>query len=292
MRDLEAVLIAGPTASGKSQAAMHLAETRNGVIINADSMQVYEEIPTLTARPSPEDEHALPHRLYGFRSGHDPYSVGAWLRDVETEIIQAREAGQTAFIVGGTGLYFLALLEGLSPIPVIPDDIRRYWRAEALDKPAAELHERLNKCDPAMAETLEKADRQRIVRALEVLEATGKSLLDWQKIKPKPLLDADNCDKRVIAPDREILYARCDLRFEEMLARGALAEVESFLTLGINPENPINGALGLRHLVGVISGEIDLEAATELAKRDTRRYAKRQMSWLRRNMIAWKWENT
>ena len=289
MSDPEAVLIAGPTASGKSEAAMQLAGNCNGVIINADSMQVYEEVPTLTARPGPQDERAFPHRLYGIRSGHDPYSVGAWLRDVEGELQRARDAGQRPIIVGGTGLYFLALLEGLSPVPDIPVDIRRHWRAEALEKPGSELHEQLNQRDPAMARTLEKADRQRIVRALEVLEATGKSLLEWQKIKPAPLLDADKCEKLVIAPERAILYDRCDRRFEEMLERGALAEVETFLTLGIDPENPINGALGLRHLIDVIRHKMDLETATELSKRDTRRYAKRQMSWLRRNMIAWKW---
>jgi tRNA dimethylallyltransferase len=285
--DKSVTLIAGPTASGKSALATRRARMRGGIVVNADSMQVYREIRILTARPTEAEEAAAPHRLYGFRPAAEAYSVAEWLRDLTPLVAAAREGGPPLVIVGGTGLYFKALLEGLSPVPDIPDDIRGRWRAEGAAKDSAELHAILRQRDPAMAARLVPSDPQRIVRALEVLDATGRSLLDWRQVQGEPLLREGEAELLYVSPPRETLYARCDARLDRMLEAGALDEVRSLAALGLDPRLPVMRALGVRPLLAHTQGLLAFDAALTDAKTETRRYAKRQLTWARRNMIAW-----
>ena len=282
-----AVLIAGPTASGKSELGLSLAKALDGVIINADSMQVYDALPILTARPGPEEMARAPHRLYGFVTPEMSYSVGQWLKDVAAAIDEVRASGKMPIILGGTGLYFSGLLKGLSPIPDISEDVRQYWRGEARRLSGPELHEILQVRDRQMAERLKPGDVQRIVRALEVITDSGQSLLDWQKIPGTALLNENDVAGLVVMPDRAELYGRTDARFDWMIENGALDEVRGLVDLGLDPGLPVMRALGVRDLMLHLSGELSLEDAVIEAKTQTRRYAKRQMTWLRRNMIAW-----
>jgi tRNA dimethylallyltransferase len=282
-----AILIAGPTASGKSALGLELAQKRNGVIINADSMQVYADLSLLTARPSPEELRQAPHAMYGFVAATDAYSVGRWLIDARHAINEARDRNQTPIILGGTGLYFLALLEGLSPVPEIPDDIRRHWRDEAGRLGPGELHQQLAARDPETAARLAPADTQRITRALEVLDATGRSLTDWQRQPGVPLLDAATTERLVVSPPRDVLHARANQRFDLMMATGALDEVAQLAALNLSSELPIMRALGVRPLLELLAGKLDRETAIEQAKAETRQYQKRQTTWLRRQMSAW-----
>jgi len=283
------ILIAGPTASGKSAFALDLAERRRGMIINADSMQVYRELRIVTARPAEVDQARAPHRLYGFRSGAAPYSVAQWLDDAAGAISEARAQSVIPIFVGGTGLYFKALLEGLSPVPEIPHDIRSYWRARAHAETPRVLHGLLAERDAAGAAQLRPSDTQRIVRALEVVEATGVSLTEWQQAAGTPLLDADRAEKYVVAPDRAALYRACDARAARMIEAGGLDEIASLLRLGLDPALPVMRAIGVRPLSAYLRGEIDLETALTRLQTETRRYAKRQVTWARRNMISWRW---
>lgn len=287
-RQETAILIAGPTASGKSALAMELAEAENGVVINADSMQVYRELRVLTARPSDEDEARLPHRLYGHVPGADGYSAGRYCKDAAAAIAAAQGEGQKPIIVGGTGLYFRALLGGLSPIPEIAPDVRSYWRGQGETLGPKRLHDELTRRDPEMASRLRPTDPQRLMRALEVLDSTGRSLADWQKQPGTPVLDGARCRKLIVLPERDLLYARCDQRFDMMLENGAVPEVQALLQLQLNPDLPIMRALGVRPIKQYIAGEITREDAVTFAKTETRQFAKRQMTWLRRNMCDWK----
>lgn len=280
-------LIAGPTASGKSALAMQLAREAGGLVVNADSMQVYKELRILTARPSEDDEAAVPHRLYGFRAASEAYSVAAWLADVAPLIEAARAGGPPLVITGGTGLYFKALLEGLSPVPEIPDAVRRHWRAESEASGSGALHAVLRERDPAMAERLAPTDPQRIVRALEVLEATGRSLLEWQSVAGKPLLAPGEAGLLYVCPPREVLYARCDARLDKMVAAGALDELNRLRELQLGPALPAMRALGVRPLLGYLDGVLEWQAALTAAKTETRQYAKRQLTWARSNMMSW-----
>lgn len=285
---LSPILIAGPTASGKSALAVAIAEHVGGVIINADSMQVYRELRILTARPSPDEEARLPHALYGFVPASEAYSAGRFVADVADALATARQAGRRAVIVGGTGLYFKALLEGLSPIPAIEAEIREHWRAEAERRGAADLHRDLAARDARMAERLASSDTQRIVRALEVIEQTGRSLADWQQVRGAPVIDEAQAVRLLVTLDREDLHARAGARFDRMIASGALDEVRALEALQLNPDLPAMRAIGVRPLLAVIRGECSLEAAAEAAKAETRQYIKRQETWIKRNMITWK----
>lgn len=283
-----AVLIAGPTASGKSQAALAVAERFGGAIVNADSMQVYRELRILSARPGEEDERRVPHRLYGCVPAAEAYSTGRWLADVARAVRELCEEGRLPVIVGGTGLYFQALLQGLAEVPPIPASIRERLRAELDGEGASALHQRLETCDPVLAERLERADGQRIVRGLEVFEATGRRLSEWQKDKGQgAVFDEADVAAFTLQPPRDELYARCDARFDAMMAAGALDEVRDLMALGLDPMLPAMKALGVRQLASHLRGETDLADAISDAKTWTRRYAKRQMTWLRGNMISW-----
>jgi tRNA dimethylallyltransferase len=286
--NLRVTLIAGPTASGKSALALTLAEQRGGIVVNADSMQVYKELRILTARPSPVDESRAPHRLYGMRPAADAYSVADWLDDVAPLIEAAREGGPPLVIVGGTGLYFKALLDGLSPVPDIPTDVREHWRQTGQRSGCTELHNELASRDPTMAARLRPSDPQRIIRALEVWDATGRSLGEWQELAGTPLLGAEEADMLYVATPRETTYARCDARVDEMIEAGALEEVRHLAALDLPPDRPAMRAHGVPHLTAFLRGQLSLEAAMHQTKLDTRHYVKRQLTWARRNMMSWK----
>jgi tRNA dimethylallyltransferase len=286
---IKAVLIAGPTASGKSGVGLELACRLGGTVINADSMQVYRELRVLTARPSESEEARAPHRLYGTFSAADACSVGRWLDDVAHALAEARWEGRLPILVGGTGLYFKALTDGLAPVPNIPAELRSYWREHAAARSSEALHQELAARDPAMAAKLKPADPQRIVRALEVIDATGISLAEWQGGSAAPLLAPSNVLTLVIAPERESLYATIDARFDRMIANGAIEEVCELLDLGLDPCLPAMRAHGVRELAAFLSGAVSREDAVAKAKTESRRYAKRQMTWLRRFMSDWQW---
>lgn len=287
MAEPRVILIAGPTASGKSGLALELAERLGGVVINADSMQVYRDLRVLTARPSAEDEARAPHALYGFVPAQEAYSAGRFAADAARAIAAARAGGHVPIVVGGTGLYFKALLQPLAPIPAIPDEIRAHWRAEALRLGPLRLHEVLEARDPATAARLMPSDPQRIVRALEVLEATGKPLIEWQKLSGEPVLGERETVRLVMTPERDWLLQRVDARLEAMMKDGALDEVRALDALKLPVSWPILGALGVQPLTAHLHGEIELEAAIERTRLDTRQYIKRQRTWLKRNMISW-----
>jgi tRNA dimethylallyltransferase len=281
------ILIAGPTASGKSALALAIAEHLDGIIINADSMQVYTELRILTARPSVPDEAKVPHRLYGHVPARDAYSAGRFVADVRAALAEAASLGRRPVIVGGTGLYFKALLEGLSPIPPVGAEVRAFWRREAERLGAAALHEILATRDAEMAARLEPSDTQRIVRALEVLDSSGRSLALWQSQPGEALLNDAACKKLLVLPDRAVLHARADARFDAMMAAGALDEVRALARLDLSSDLPAMRALGVAPLIAALRGEMPIADAVMTAKAQTRQYIKRQETWIGRNMIAW-----
>lgn len=282
-----AILIAGPTASGKSALALRFAQQRGGVVVNADSMQVYDGLRILTARPDETDLRQADHRLYGHVPPSHTYSTAEWLRDVVTILRQLE--GRTPIFVGGTGLYFTALIEGLSSMPDIPADIRAYWRDRLEAEGAPALHSLLSQRDAATAMRLKQADGQRIVRALEVLDASGQSISHWQSQRETPLIDLATSRAIVIEPDRAALAARISLRFDAMIEQGALEEAERVLALDLDPSMPVMKAIGLRELGSHLKGELALEEAVTRAKAATRQYAKRQMTWFR-NQFGEHWQ--
>jgi len=281
------ILIAGPTASGKSALALEMALRHGGAVINADSMQVYRELRILTARPTPEEEAQVPHYLFGHVSVRDAYSVGRWLDDVAGALAWCAGAGRRPIIVGGTGLYFKALLEGLAPVPPVDPDIRARWRREAGGRSSAELHALLASRDAEMAARLDPGDTQRIVRALEVFDSTAVSLATWQRRPGAPLVREAATERIVIRRARAEVRRRVDARFDLMMAQGALDEARAMAELDLDPELPAARAHGLRPLLSHLHGEIDLASAIEAGKLETRQYVKRQEIWMRRNMIAW-----
>jgi len=277
------IIVYGPTAGGKSAAALTLAERLDAVIINADSMQLYAELRILTARPDPAAEARAPHRLYGSLPAATPGSVAWWRQAALAEIFAAQEVGKRAIITGGTGLYLKALIEGLSPVP--PADPAARARATALyaELGGEAFHAALGRRDAAAAARLTPGDRQRLIRAWEVAEATGIPLSDWQT---RPRDPGHTFDFRMIGllPPRDELYARIDRRFVDMLRAGALDEARQFDRLGLSPVLPANKALGLPELRRHLHGEIDLSMATALAQQMSRNYAKRQMTWFRHQL--------
>jgi tRNA dimethylallyltransferase len=266
-----------------------LAKRLRGTVVNADSMQVYRELAVLTARPSTADMARAPHRLYGVVPAAEANSVGRWLGDSSRAIAEALEAGRMPILVGGTGLYFKALTEGLAPIPDVPPEIREHWRERAAALSAEQLHRELAACDPAMAARLKPTDPQRIARALEVIDATGVSLAEWQGASAAPVLPPEGVVRVVVAPERELLYAAIDARFESMIGRGALDEVKRLVALGLDPGLPAMRAHGVRELGAYLAGASSLDEAVAKAKTESRRYAKRQMTWVRRFMTEWDW---
>lgn len=282
------ILIAGPTASGKSALALELARAHNGRIINADSMQVYRELRVLTARPTLDEASRAPHALYGHVAGAEGYSVAHWLTDVALELEVTRSHGQTPIIIGGTGLYFEALLRGLSPVPQIADEVRQRWRDEARCAAPGDLHKRLAEADPVMAARLDAGDTQRVTRALEVMDATGRSLAEWQAQPGTPLVDEARAECIVVLPDRATLHDRSDRRFDLMMETGAVDEVRALVQLGLHRDLPVMRALGVAAIAAHLDGTLPRGEAAARAKLETRQYIKRQETWLRRRMHSWR----
>jgi tRNA dimethylallyltransferase len=284
-----AVLIAGPTASGKSALALTLAEALGGTIINADAMQVYRDLRVLTARPSPAEEARVPHLLYGHVDAAENYSVGRGCVDASAALPVVERGGRLPILTGGTGLYFKALTHGLAAVPPIPAQIRAAVRARLEREGIAALYAELSERDGATARRLMPGDRARITRALEVVLATGRSLTDWHREGMTPALDPQLAVKVFLDVDRAELYRRIDARFDAMLCAGALDEVRALASRRLDPALPAMKAHGVPWLIRHLNGEIDLAAAVEAAKRDTRRYTKRQATWFRHQLPDWTW---
>jgi tRNA dimethylallyltransferase len=285
----KAVLIAGPTASGKSALALELAKKTGGVIINADSMQVYRDLRVITARPTPEEEAKVPHHLYGHVDAAVNFSAGHWVADAAAAIVEVRTQNRLPIFVGGSGLYFKALTRGLSAVPPIPPAIREGVRARLERDGVEALHAELAQRDPDTAERLKPRDRTRIARALEVVEATGRSLTDWHREGLPPLLPQGQSSALFLAPDRDQLYARIDARFDAMLNAGALEEVAALAARHLDPLLPAMKAHGVPALIRHVTGEITREEAAALGRANTRHYAKRQFTWFRHQLPEFQW---
>ncbi|WP_417248851.1 tRNA (adenosine(37)-N6)-dimethylallyltransferase MiaA [Celeribacter sp.] len=281
------VLIAGPTASGKSALALEFAERDGGVIVNADALQVYDNWRVLSARPSDDDLARAPHALYGHVPRDADYSVGHWLREVKVLLDDAAEGGPRPIIVGGTGLYFSALTDGLAEIPPTPPEIRAQAdRRRAEDGDHAGLLAELDAEDPETAQKIDRLNPMRVQRAWEVLRATGRGLSAWQAETPAPLLPLDRCMPYVLVPDPQWLGARIDSRFQAMISAGALEEARANLA-DWDPARPSSKAIGAPELIAHLRGECDLDAAIEAACTATRQFAKRQRTWFRSRMKAY-----
>lgn len=279
------VVVAGPTASGKSGLAVAAAEDLDGVVINADSMQVYRDLHIVTARPGAEDCARAPHQLYGVLDGADVCSAGRWREMAEREIRAAIAGGRVPIVVGGTGLYLKALMEGFSAVPTVDRNVVAEVEARMQRQGPEGLHADLTERDPAMAERLRPSDRQRLVRAVSVLEATGRSLADWQA-DFIPSANDLAFHTVLLMPPRPALYANCDARFDAMVAAGAMDEVRALLDRGLSASCPVMRAIGVSELGAVIEGRMSLEGAKAKAQQATRNYAKRQTTWFRHQIIA------
>lgn len=281
------ILIAGPTASGKSSLAMSLVERFGGAIVNADSQQVYRDWRLLTARPSEADEAKAPHYLFGHLAMSETCSVGRWLREVRLVLAECRETGQRPVIVGGTGLYFKALTNGIAPIPETPRPIRTRGEAQLAERGLPAFATELAERDPKTAENIDLENPMRVLRAWEVLETTGLGLADWQSQNDPPTLPLEETLPILIQPERERLYERCDERFEQMVLEGALGEVRRVAEMNLPPDIPGMRALGARELLGHVEGRLSLLEAIDQAQKATRQYAKRQLTWGRNQMRDW-----
>lgn len=284
--DEDIILIAGPTASGKTSASIKLAKANNAVIINTDSMQVYEDLRIVSARPSDEEIAQAPHYLFGHRNGAEAYSVAQWLDDVRPLMNAFLAEKRTMIFVGGTGQYFNAMLEGMSPIPDVDEAIRQKIRAME-DVPSEELHKML---DEKAAKELRPSDTQRIKRALEVFQSTGKSIVDWQAQKGEPLIsDTASVKKLLVMPSRADIHDRINRRFDMMVEEGALQEIKALMEKKLDPTLPVMKAIGVPQLSAHLAGEMALSDAIEKSKAATRQYAKRQSTWFN-NSFGEGWE--
>jgi tRNA dimethylallyltransferase len=283
------ILIAGPTASGKSALALELAAKLGGVIINADSMQVYRDLRIITARPTPDEEKRVPHRLYGHVDAAENYSVGRWFGEAAAALADTFGQGRPAIMTGGTGLYFSTLTRGIAAVPPVPAEIRRVVRNRLTTEGVAALHQELSKRDPATAARLKPGDRARITRALEVVLATGRSLTQWHEDNMPARLDLAAAAKVFLMPNRDELGLRIDARFDAMMAAGALEEVRAFAARNLDPNLPAMKAHGVPWLIRHLKGEIAMAEAVAQAKRDTRRYTKRQTTWFRNQLPQFEW---
>ena len=280
MQPKQISILVGPTGSGKSARAMAMAAGCPTVIINADAMQMVDALRVITARPTKEEEASAEHALYGVLPAASPTSVAVWLKRVEPVIRDCWQQGKNPLLVGGTGMYIKALMEGLSSIPPIPVDIRDGVRALPRDT----LHVRLAKEDAVMAAKLKPGDTQRLLRALEVVQATGKSLDEWQKASTIKLFPEANFECFAMEIDRALLYQRIDQRFKIMMQNGALDEVKALMALNLHPDTPILRAHGVPELMAYLGGTMTLEDAITQAQQNTRNYAKRQLTWIRNQL--------
>lgn len=280
------LLIAGPTASGKTALALRAAREWDGEIVNADAIQLYRDLRVLSARPSPEEEAQAPHHLFGIADAADGWSVGRWLRAALEAVEAVRARGRTVVVVGGTGLYFRALTRGLAETPGVPPSVRAAVgsRFEALGEDA--FRAALAQKDPDAAARIYPGDRQRLMRAMEVVEATGRPLTEWQSAT-RPPIPAGDWTGVVLEPPRDLLYARCDARLLAMMREGALDEAHALMARSLHPALPVMKAVGLRELARALSGELSPDDALALAQQETRRYAKRQTTWFRNQTPDW-----
>ncbi len=281
---MDAVLITGPTASGKSALALELADRHNGVVVNADSMQVYDTLHVLTARPSASDMSGIDHRLYGHVSPLKAYSTGQWLRACIEEIARIRAGGKMPVVVGGTGLYFKALTGGLSAMPEVPGHIREELRNLLELEGSQAMHRRLDLVDPEMAVRLNPSDGQRIVRALEIRQASGRSILHFMQQAGAAVIDPASARKIIVLPDRAVLHQRINRRFEAMLESGALEEVRALVALELAADLPAMKAIGVRQIAEFLAGRMNRDTVIAEGAAATRQYAKRQMTWFRNQM--------
>ena len=279
-------LLAGPTASGKSALAMEIARETGAVIVNADSQQLYADLRVLSARPSPEDEAAVEHRLYGVADAADAWSVGRWSRAVTAELEGLAATGRPALLVGGTGLYFTALTRGLADIPEVPEAARSAATAALAAEGELAFRRRLAALDQTAEGRIAAGDRQRLVRAMAVAEHTGRALSDWTA-DTAPLLPRGSWSGLVFEPDRATLYARCDARVAHMIDQGALEEVRALVARGLDPGLPAMKAVGVRDFAAHLQGETTLDQAVEAVRQATRNYAKRQLTWFRNQTPDW-----
>jgi tRNA dimethylallyltransferase len=286
---MDAILITGPTASGKSALAVEMARAHDGEVVNADSMQVYDTLKVLTARPDQPDMGGIPHHLYGTVPAGQVFSTGEWLRAVAPVLADIRARHKLPVFVGGTGLYFKALTGGLSEIPEVPAEIRAKWRRRLAEDGPWALHAELGSRDPDMADQLGASDGQRIVRALEILDATGRSLATFQTGTGNGLIDAARARKLIVEPDRALLHDRINRRFAAMFEQGAIEEVEALLRLDLPKEMPIMKAIGVPQIAALLRGELTRDQVISQASAATRQYAKRQMTWFR-NQMGESWE--
>jgi tRNA dimethylallyltransferase len=282
--EYDAILITGPTASGKSALALDWARRVDGVVVNADSMQVYDTLRVVTARPSDAEMGGIEHRLYGHVPAAATYSTGAWLRAAEAEIAAIRAAGKMPILIGGTGLYFKALTGGLSDMPEVPEELRLALRARLAKEGPEALHAVLAARDPQGAAALQPGDAQRILRALEVLMTSGNPIAHFQAMAAPALIDPARARKIVVMPDREVLRARIDRRFASMMDEGAVEEVEALLAQSPPPDVPAMKAIGVPQIAAMLRGEMSRADVVEKASAATRQYAKRQMTWFRNQM--------
>jgi tRNA dimethylallyltransferase len=268
-------LIAGPTASGKSALALRLAERTGGVIVNADSAQVYRDLPVLSAAPTAEERGRAEHRLYGYLDGSVPCSAADWAARAKAEIAEIHGARRLPILAGGTGLYLRTLLDGIAPVPPIDAEVRRKVR----DAPVEENRAKLAELDPAAAERLNAADTSRVARALEVILSTGRTLAEWQEQREGGIAGAVALRPLVLLPPRDWLYRRCDERFAAMIENGAVAEVEALLERKLSPNLPVMRAIGVGEIAAFLDGQLSIDQAIAAGQQATRRYAKRQYTW-------------
>lgn len=286
IQQLPIILIGGPTASGKSRLALDMAKDKDGIVINADSQQLYADMDVLSARPPAEDEAMAPHRLYGVADAAEAWSVGKWSRAALDEITRAHAMGKAAILVGGTGLYFNALTKGLADIPPVPAEVRDVVEQEYVTVGEESFRQTLRTIDAVSEAKIFPSDRQRLIRALSVHRATGQSLSDYIN-KTQPLLAPDSWTGIVVAPERDALYANCDRRVDIMMQTGAVEEVKALMARGLDIALPAMKAVGLREIAAWLNGSLTREQAVADMKQATRNYAKRQLTWFRNQQSDW-----
>ena len=282
-----AILIHGPTASGKTQISLQLAKRLDGEIVNADSMQVYRDLRVLTARPTDEEMAIAPHHLFGYKDAADVGSAGSWLADARSVIRKIQARGRVPIVIGGTGLHLMALVNGMSEIPAIPEEARTEVRSLVQRDGVEAAHNRLKAIDPQTAERLSANDRQRIMRALEVWKATGKPISTYHEQRTPPVLLPGEWIGVALTPPRQLLYERIDRRFASMLMEGAMDEARELAARNLDPSLPAMKAHGMPWLIAYLRGDMTADLAAEYAKRDTRRYAKRQFTWISHQFPFW-----